>query len=231
MLDKHVQKLAQPTLTVIAARLKSLGITANQITLAGFAFGIFASFLIAVGLYREGLAFIVLNRLADGLDGARARLDDALSDRGGFLDILCDFIFYASVPLAFAFADVERNALVSAIVLFSFIGTGSSFLAYANFTKSGSRAGGNEDSKNSGKKGDASAMTKLAASLSKDSRVALLRKALHYIGGITESSETTIFFFLICLIPQGFPVFGIVFALLCFITTATRAYSGWRDFS
>ncbi len=223
MLDKHVQKLAQPTLTVIAARLKSLGITANQITLAGFAFGIFASFLIAVGLYREGLAFIVLNRLADGLDGARARLDDALSERGGFLDILCDFIFYASVPLAFAFADVERNALVSAIVLFSFIGTGSSFLAYANFTKAGSKAG----DKTSDKKGDAPASAALS---SKDSRAALLRKALHYIGGITESSETTIFFFLICLIPQGFPVFGIVFALLCFITTATRAYSGWRDF-
>jgi phosphatidylglycerophosphate synthase len=53
------------------------------------------------------------------------------TDRGAFLDITLDFLFYASVPLAFALADPAANALPAAVLLAAFIGTGSSFLAFA----------------------------------------------------------------------------------------------------
>lgn len=222
MLDKYVQKMASPMLDMFAARLKALGVSANHLTLGGFALGIFASILIAFGNYHEGLAFILLNRIADGLDGARARLDKDISARGGFLDILCDFIFYASVPLAFAIAAPAANALVASLVLFSFIGTGSSFLAYASFVK---------DFPNRAAAQESSGKTKKTASKEQgNEQVQKLVKALHYIGGLTEASETMIFFLLICLFPQFFAIFGVFFALLCLITTGTRAYAGWRDF-
>ncbi len=55
-------------------------------------------------LYWLALICIVLNRFGDGLDGALARMTRA-TDGGGFLDIVLDFIFYASVVLGFALAN------------------------------------------------------------------------------------------------------------------------------
>ncbi len=219
MLDKYVQNVTSPLLDMFASRLKALGVSANHLTLGGFALGILASVLIAFGNYHEGLAFILLNRIADGLDGARARLDKDISARGGFLDILCDFIFYASVPLAFAFVAPAENALVASLVLFSFIGTGSSFLAYASFVKDFPK-----------KAATPKASDKTPGKWQTNEQVEKLVKALHYIGGLTEASETMIFFVLICLFPQFFPIIGVIFALLCLVTTGTRAYAGWRDF-
>jgi hypothetical protein len=57
--------------------------------------------------------------------------DPQPTDRGAFLDITLDFLFYASIPLAFALADPAANALPAAVLLAAFIGTGSSFLAFA----------------------------------------------------------------------------------------------------
>jgi hypothetical protein len=68
--------------------------------------------------------------LLDGLDGSVARLTQP-TDAGGFLDIALDFVFYAAIPLAFAVANPATNALPAAALLASFIGTGSSFLAFA----------------------------------------------------------------------------------------------------
>ncbi len=211
MLDAHLQKIAAPTLEVFAKKLKGMGISADHITFAGLGCGLFASFLIALGNYSEGLAFVVLNRLADGLDGARARLEEEISRRGGFLDIVCDFIFYASVPLAFAFADPRGNALVAALVLFSFVGTGSSFLAYAIAEKDG---GVKKKVKTTDEDG-------------KGFHPAV--KAFFYIGGLTEATETIIFFILACLLPQWFWLLGIVFAALCLATTGTLVWRGWND--
>ena len=211
MLDAHLQRIAAPTLEIFAKRLKGLGISADQITFAGFGCGLFGSVLIAFGQYHEGLAFIVLNRLADGLDGARARLEKEISRRGGFLDIVCDFLFYASVPLAFAIADLERNGLVATLLLFSFIGTGSSFLAYAIAEKGG---GVKEKAQKEGE-------THLV--------VHPVAKAFCYLGGLTEATETVIFFVLACLLPMWFWLLGIVFAGMCLVTTGMRLWRGWSD--
>ena len=69
------------------------------------------------------------SRVLDGLDGATARAS-RLTDRGGFLDIVFDFIFYGAIPLAFALRDPGANALAAAVLLFSFYVNGASFLAY-----------------------------------------------------------------------------------------------------
>jgi phosphatidylglycerophosphate synthase len=53
------------------------------------------------------------------------------TDRGAFLDIALDFVFYALVPLGFALADPAANALPAAVLIAAFVGTGSSFLAFS----------------------------------------------------------------------------------------------------
>ena len=96
----------------------------------GFAVGLLAMAAIALGHSALGLVLFLLNRLADGLDGAVAR-QTRLTDLGGFLDIVLDFILYSGVVFAFAVRDPARDALAAAFLIFSFVGTGTSFLAFA----------------------------------------------------------------------------------------------------
>ena len=64
------------------------------------------------------------------MDGALARRTVA-TERGAFLDISLDFVFYAAIPLAFAALLPEQNALAAAALLAAFVVTGTSFLAFA----------------------------------------------------------------------------------------------------
>jgi phosphatidylglycerophosphate synthase len=131
MFDKSIANTIKPLLDSIARWLSRCGMRADMITWAGFVLGLLSAGLIALGYHVAGLGFILLSRLFDGLDGALARQTTA-TDRGGFLDISCDFIFYASVPLAFAIHNPQVNGLAAAVLLFSFIGTSTSFLAFAS---------------------------------------------------------------------------------------------------
>lgn len=200
MLDAPLRRLIDPPLDRLARRLAAAGVTADQLTLGGFAVGLLAVPAIAAHSYLAALAAILANRLADGLDGAVARAHGTSSDRGGFLDIVCDFLFYAAVPFAFALAE-PANGVAAAFVVFSFVGTGSTFLAYAIVAA---------------KRG-------LSTSLRG-------RKSLYYLGGLTEGTETLVFLLAICLFPDAFRPLAWLFGGLCWATTAARLLAGWRDF-
>lgn len=92
------------------------GVSADQLTLAGFALGVLAAAAIAFGMWALALALILANRVMDGLDGTVARLNGP-TDRGAFLDIALDFVFYALVPLGFALHDPAANGQPAAILL------------------------------------------------------------------------------------------------------------------
>lgn len=201
MFDRRAAALIQPAVDTLARVLVRSGIGANQLTLLGFAVGLVAALLIANGLFLAGAAGILLSRLCDALDGAAARQTQA-TDAGGFLDIALDFLFYASIPLAFAFADPAHNALAGALLLAAFVGTMSSFLAFA-----------------------------VLAAKRGISNLAYPGKSFYFLGGLTEATETLAFFMAMCLWPQHFAVLATVFAVLCAITTATRIWWGWRSFS
>jgi phosphatidylglycerophosphate synthase len=168
------------------------------VTVVGFCIGIAAAFAIALQAYLLGLALLLASRLADGLDGPVARLTQA-TDRGAFLDITLDFLFYASIPLAFAVADPAANALPAAVLLAAFIGTGSSFLAFAVLAQ---------------KRGIASSEYP--------------NKGIYYLGGLTEATETLICFALMCVWPERFAWWAYGFAALCALTIATRIVGGAR---
>lgn len=197
MIDRRVQAWIGPTLDRIAARLVAMGVGADAMSLVGFGSGIGAAALIAFGFYAWALLPMAFSRLCDGLDGAIARRTRP-TDRGAFLDITLDFLFYASIPLAFAVANPADHALAAAVLLAAFIGTGSSFLAFAVLAE---------------RRGLSSA--------------AYPRKGLYYLGGLTEGGETLAFFAAMCLWPAAFPWLAGVFAALCAVTVATRLAAGW----
>lgn len=201
MLDRVAIQLLRPGLTRGARGLARLGLKADQVTLAGFAIGMAAALAIATQHPLLGLAGMALSRLCDGLDGALARLTHA-TDRGAFLDISLDFVFYASIPLAFALADPAANALAAALLLCAFVGTTSTFLAFA-----------------------------VVAAQRGLKSTAFPSKGIYYLGGLTEATETLTCFALMCLWPRHFALFAGVFAVLCALTTATRLWAGWAIFS
>lgn len=201
MLDRVAIALLRPSLTATARVLVRAGVGANTVTLAGFALGIFAAILIAGHAYWAGAVALFASRIFDGLDGAVARQTQP-TDAGGFLDITLDFLFYASIPLAFAYADPARNALAGALLLAAFMGTGTSFLAFAA----------------------------LAAKRNL-TNLAYPDKSFYFLGGLTEATETLAFFAAMCLWPQHFTLLATVFAGLCAITTVTRLWWGWKAFS
>lgn len=128
MIDGVLAPFVERVLRPVARRLAFVG--ADAVSVAGLVVGLAGSGLIAFGWFLSGLGLILASRLLDGLDGAVARINGATA-RGAFVDAAFDFVFYASVPLGFAVVDPGRNALAAAVLLFAFMGTASSFLAFA----------------------------------------------------------------------------------------------------
>ena len=198
MLDRYTLAWLKIPLNLGADWLHLRGIGADRVTFAGFVLGMLAIPAIALHWYWLGLTLILANRIADGLDGALARKDGA-TDAGGFLDIVLDFIFYSGVIFAFALADPVRNGLAAAALIFSFVGTGSSFLAFA-----------------------------IMAERRKRLSIVYPHKGFYYLGGLAEGTETILFFVAICLAPALFGPMAWIFAVVCGITTMTRVWGGYR---
>ncbi len=200
MIDRYALQVSKPLIDAAARQLYMKGYNADQVTLAAFAFGVAAALLIAIGAPLLAIIPILLSRLLDGLDGALARLTEA-TDRGAFLDISLDFLFYASVPLAFAIAN-PADAVAASVLLAAFVGTGSSFLAYAIIAE---------------KRGLKS--------------TDYPTKSIYYLGGLTEGTETVLCFLAMCWWPQHFATIACIYAVLCAVTTATRILAGWQAFA
>ena len=200
MIDRFALKLLRPVIDGAARRVAGFGITADQATLIGFGSGMLAALLIVLGHTWAAILPLLANRAIDGLDGALARLSTA-TDRGAFLDIGLDFVFYAAVPLAFAFCDPDPNALPAAVLLAAFLGTGTSFLAFAVIAE---------------KRGLKS--------------TAYPSKSFYYLGGLTEGTETIACFLAMCIWPQHFAILAYVYATMCAVTTLTRLIAGWQMF-
>lgn len=191
MFDARLRPLIDPPLARAASWLARLGVTANEVTVAGFLVGISAVPFLAFQQYDAALVLILTNRLMDGLDGAVARLN-GVSDIGGYLDIVLDFIFYSAVIFGFLLGR-PHDAVYGAFLIFSFIGTGSSFLAYSVFAA---------------KRGIS---TQIRG-----------RKSIYYLGGLTEGFETIVAFVLLCLFPDQFWLIALIFGIMCWITTTFR---------
>lgn len=199
MLDKFITPVIKSLLTPVVMLMHKRGITADQLTVVGFLVGLLAVPLLAFEMWYGALVAIALNRILDGLDGALARYANQSSSAGGFLDITLDFLFYAAIPLGFILANPEQNAIAGSLLLATFIGTGSSFLAFA-----------------------------IAAEKFKLEKPQFKYKSFYYLNGLTEGTETIALFIAFCIWPQHFAVMASIFAIACGITIFTRIHGGYH---
>ena len=123
------------------------------------------------------------------------------TDRGGFLDIVLDLIFYGAVPLGFGISET-RNLLPAAALIHSFLGTSGSFLAWAAIAAKRGPVDNWEG-----------------------------KKSMEYSAGLMEGTETVGFFLAFCLLPSAFVPLAWTFCGLCWLTTLLRIHAGWRQFS
>lgn len=199
MLDAKLRPLIDPPLIRAGAALARAGITANALTFAGLALGLGGAGAIATGHIGWGLGLIIANRLADGLDGAVARARGP-SDLGGYFDIVADFAFYVSVPLAFGIV-APANTLPALVLVASFVLTGVSFLAFA-----------------------------VIAAKRGETTEAHGRKSFFYSTGLAEGAETIAVFIAMCLSPSCFGAIAYAYAALCVATVMQRSLMAAASF-
>lgn len=197
MFDGTLRKWFDPLLDRFASWLAKLGLRADLITLMGFMLGVGAWIALTMQAYLWALVGISANRIFDGLDGAVAKRLGP-TDRGAFLDIVFDFLFYSGVVFFFAVGRPEC-ALPAAFLIFSFVGTGASFLAFATLA---AKRGITTEAKG--------------------------KKSIYYLGGLTEGAETIALFVLLCLFPDWFATAAWIFGAMCWLTTLTRIIQGYE---
>jgi phosphatidylglycerophosphate synthase len=193
MLDGLMRGMIDAPLNSGGRWLAARGASANAVTLAGLAVGVLSAVL--VGLGYAGLIVVVpllASRVADGLDGAVARAQGK-TDFGGYLDIVCDFAFYAAIPLAFVLRDPAVNGVAGAFLLATFYVNAATFLGYAILA---AKRGMETTSRG--------------------------EKSLYFTAGLLEGTETILFFVLIVVVPDWFVPLAWVFGGLCLVTAASR---------
>ena len=200
MFDRQIQKYTQKPLQYIA-KLFLKFISPNHMTLIGFSFGVLMCLSIIIDQYLIAIIFLFLNRLSDGLDGAMARLQNP-TPLGGYLDIVLDFLIYGGFVLSFGITE-QNNTLLSMILLFCYIGTGSTFLAKAAILPSLTNQNLNEE----------------------------IPKSFHYAVGLVEGTETIVFMVLCLLFPNLFIYFSFIFIILCLITIVFRIIVCYKELS
>ena len=184
MLDPITRRVVTPPLDYIGAGISRIGVGANTVTGVGVLVGMFVIPALAFEAYSIALA--------------RA---SKITDLGGYIDIVGDFLFYSAVPFGFALARPEENGLAATFIIFSFIGTGTSFLTYAVIAA---------------KRG---ITTEVRG-----------QKSLYYLGGLTEGTETIAYLVLICIFPNHFVLISWIFGAACWITTASRILAAKIEF-
>jgi phosphatidylglycerophosphate synthase len=200
MLDGLMRRLIDPPLDRAGAALARGRIPADLLTGLGLLAGLGAAAAVAAGADPLALGLLVIGRILDGLDGATARAS-RMTDRGGFLDIVFDFIFYGAIPLAFALRDPAAHAVPAAVLLFAFYVNGASFLAFSA----------------------------VAAKRQLETQVRGV-KSIYFSVGLAEGTETILVFALMILFPSAFPILAYGFAALTLMGAITRVTLAWRVF-
>ena len=203
MFDRRIQKFTQKPLVLIAKIIIKL-IKPNHMTLLGFILGLLMCVLVFFQFYLTALILLVLNRLCDGLDGTMARLTIP-SPLGGYLDIVFDFTIYSGFVLAFGLSN-SNYTIISMVLLFLYIGTGTTFLARAAIQTQLDKIPESSDSKKE------------------------LPKSFYYSSGLIEGTETTIFMILCLLLPNFYIFISIIFGILCLITFVSRIIVCYKEF-
>jgi phosphatidylglycerophosphate synthase len=98
------------------------------ITILALVCGLGAAFAAYLGHDALALTTWLCNRVLDGLDGTYARVYGRQTDFGGYLDILLDFVVYASIPVALVARDPAGLALAGVFLEATFFVNAASWM-------------------------------------------------------------------------------------------------------
>ncbi len=182
-----------------AVRLLIRTVHPNHVTIAAFVFGIGAALAAAMQFRFAALALWFVNRILDGLDGAIARAAGLQSDRGGYLDIVLDFVVYAVVPFGVVYSAGVPGAWQALSLLFA--------VFYVN----------------------AASWMYLSALLEKRSAGDTSPTSVIMPTGVVEGTETIVVFALFLLFPNRFVLLALIMSGLTLIGAAQRVIWGMRN--
>lgn len=110
MFDIALRRLKDEVAAPICRSIPST-VSPSHLTLIAFLAGLTACFAGAVSNnWVYPVSLWLLNRLLDCLDGSLARDRGAVTELGGFLDLLSDFIIYSLLPISVAFGQERLGA-------------------------------------------------------------------------------------------------------------------------
>jgi phosphatidylglycerophosphate synthase len=126
MFDRFFRSLKDRLLGPVA---RALGprLPPDAITWLAFAAGLSSAAAALTGHMGIGLGLWLVNRLLDGLDGTHARVHARVSHFGAYLDVVLDFIVYASMALVVAARQYEI-ALAGVFLLAAFYVNAASWM-------------------------------------------------------------------------------------------------------
>lgn len=189
----------------VATRFK--GVSPNTISLASFVVGILSAGLAFQGWFGFALILWIISRLLDGLDGLIARVFQKQTDFGGYLDILCDFAVYATLPIAIVVNQPsDERYLALAFLLAAFYVNGASWMYLAAILeKRGSQYVGDPAAP--------SAMTSIVMP-----------------SGLVGAAETILAYCLFLIWPSQAALLFTVFGVIVVFTTIQRLAWAWKTF-
>ena len=130
MFDERFRALLAGVMAGPVRTLARVGVSPNQVTVAGGLLGAAGGLLVARGHPMVGLATWLGSRVLDGMDGVLARATGRGSAFGGYLDITFDMFAYSAMLLGIG-ATRPEGGVVWQVILAGYLLVSTSTLALA----------------------------------------------------------------------------------------------------
>lgn len=131
MFDSLIRPHLSKPMDKMAVKVSQSGLSANHLTLIGFAFGFVGCFLVGMQLYLIGLLLLLIAMFFDGIDGAVARATVS-TELGAYIDMMTSVFLFAAFPLFFMLSAGE-HAMAAGILIFAYLLMGMANLSYDFF--------------------------------------------------------------------------------------------------
>ena len=198
MFDTNMRRLKDRVATPLANRLSYVSpMTMSMLALAA---GLFASYAAYRSQYLWAFGLWYLNRALDGLDGLIARMHDRQSDLGGYVDIVTDYVIYATLPIGLvAGSPSNERYLALAFMLAAFYVNSASWMYLA-------------------------AILEKRAAHTSDTQTTIVMPA-----GLIGGFETIIVYGVFLLFPTYITLLFSIFGVLVFFTAFQRVVWAWKN--
>lgn len=191
MLDHRLRPLKDKLLLPIVQGLAQV-MSPNGVTVGAFGLGIACALALWLGWTWVALTLWGLNRIFDGMDGLLARMTHRVSDFGGYLDIMLDFVVYAAIPAALVLRTPDLGIAWAGFALMS--------VFYVN----------------------AASWMYLSAILEKRGRTGQRQTTILMPTGLVEGAETIVLYTLLIMVPEWTLGLFLVGAALTFLGASVR---------